>query len=80
MISLLFLYLVRPVPGLESGPQQLVQLGSGLAQQHDTPGKIEDYGHSTKELSVHLIPAYSEPLQDQFYTYLACKSTWDYLQ
>ncbi len=34
-----FFYLVRPVPGLESGPQQLVQLGPGLTQQHDTPGK-----------------------------------------
>jgi hypothetical protein len=80
MISLIFFYLVRPVPGLESGPQQLVKLGPGLAQQHDTPGKIQHYGHSTKELYRQLIAAYSEPLQDQLYTYLASKSTWDYLR
>jgi hypothetical protein len=33
-------------------------------------------GHSTIELSRQLIDAYSEPLQDQLYTYLACKSAW----
>jgi hypothetical protein len=57
LITLIFFYLVRPVPGLESGPQQLVQLGPGLTQQHDTPGKIQVY---RGEFSLHPSIKYPE--------------------